>query len=275
MNDQSLNYFLRVQDLIQTQTPFVSVTLVGARGHVPQDPSAKMLVGVESRIEGTVGGGKIEARAIQFAQRFLQERRTPELVTWNLQTDLGMSCGGEVSLFFESHFASRWQVAVFGAGHVAQAFVPLLARLECQITVIDERAEWIDRFDRAPRLTAMVHANPAHFASQLDAAVFVAVMTQGHATDFPILRSLLQGPERPYIGVLGSELKAQKIRQELFASGVRPDRLERLHCPMGLDLGSNDPHEMAISIAAQLLQVRDSQTADKATVVRSVQTPSA
>lgn len=256
MNEQSLQYFARARELIDTQTPFVSVTLVGSRGHAPQDLAAKMLVSAEGLLAGTVGGGKIEARAIQFAQNMLKERSAPQMATWNLQTEIGMSCGGEVSLFFEPHFAFSWRVAVFGAGHVAQALVPLLAKLDCSVTCIDPRAEWIERLPDSPRLKKVIHENPPEHLSKLEPGTFIVVMTQGHATDFPILKTALGAMEPSYIGVLGSELKAQKIRQELASAGIPAARIEKLRCPMGLDLGNNNPLEIAISIVAQLLQVR-------------------
>jgi len=256
MNEQSFKYFTRVQELIANQTPFVSVTMVASRGHSPQDPSAKMLVGASGLLEGTVGGGKIEARSIEYACEMLRSLKPAHLVTWNLQTEIGMSCGGEVSLFFESHFAGRWKVAVFGAGHVAQALVPLLANLDCSVTCIDPRAEWIEKLPESPRLKKVLHTSPADFALTLSKETFFVVMTQGHTTDFPILKSVLCAHEPAYIGVLGSDLKAEKIRRELAAAGVPAERIERLRCPMGLDLGNNNPAEIAISITAQLIQVR-------------------
>ena len=82
-------------------------------------------------------------------------------------------------------------------------------------------------------------------------------MTMGHATDRPILKRALMERHFPFIGVIGSASKAEILRRELVAEGVPPERASQFHCPIGLDFGTNHPHEIALSIAAQLLSERD------------------
>jgi xanthine dehydrogenase accessory factor len=79
----------------------------------------------------------------------------------------------------------------------------------------------------------------------------------GHATDRPILRRALMERSFPFIGVIGSDSKAEILRRELAADGVPPELASRFHCPIGLDFGTNNPREIAISVAAQLLTERD------------------
>ena len=251
-------------ELDRASTPFVVITLVSERGHVPQDAGAKAIVTSRGLHWGTVGGGRVEARAIEEARSVLQNRngspsrREPRLVKWNLQTDIGMSCGGEASFLFELHERARWRVAVFGAGHVAQALSRVLVPLDCQISVFDARAEWIERLPAAPNLARFCVGNSVDHISDLDGDSYFVVMTQGHATDLPILRALFEThPNAPYIGVMGSPVKAKKIRSELGELGVSNEQLARLRSPIGLSLGGNQPHEIAISIAAEILQVRD------------------
>src|SRR5437773_7098692 len=107
-------------------TAFVLVVLVESLGSTPQDTGAKMIVTAAGRHAGTVGGGRVEARAIEFAQELLQGNGAgaePKFVSWTLKTDIGMTCGGSVKIYFEPHAgaAGSWPVAIFGAGHVAQA----------------------------------------------------------------------------------------------------------------------------------------------------------
>src|SRR6266850_131731 len=112
-------------------TAFVLVTLVEALGSTPQDTGAKMLVTAAGRHAGTVGGGRVEAQAIAAAQEMLAasgpERAQPKFVSWTLKKDVGMTCGGAVKLYFEPHPAhgSAWTIAIFGAGHIAQALLPV------------------------------------------------------------------------------------------------------------------------------------------------------
>jgi len=239
---------------------FVLVTLVEARGSVPQDSGAKMVVTVTGRQTGTVGGGRVEARALALAREMLAANTaTPRLVAWTLKGDVGMTCGGAVKLYFEPHPAggAAWTIAIFGAGHVAQALVPVLAPLPCRLVVFDSRAEWLALLPRARNLRAERRDDLASAVDALPAAAFVLCLTQGHQTDRPVLHRALATRNFPFVGVIGSEAKAAVLRRELAAGGLSPECTGKFHCPVGLDFGTNHPHEIALSIAAQLLMERD------------------
>ena len=169
-----------------------------------------------------------------------------------------MTCGGSVKFYFEPHFgAGPWSIAIFGAGHVAQALVPVLIPLPCRITVVDSRREWLDRLPRSHNLSAVLSANPEDVVPTLLDDSFLLAMTMGHATDRPVLRRALTERKFPFIGVIGSDAKAKILRRELAGDGVPANALAQIHCPIGLPFGTNHPHEIALSIAAQLLTVRD------------------
>ena len=112
----------KVQELIAEQTPFVIVTMVDARGSAPQIIGAKAIITSHGIVSGTVGGGKVEAKTIQHAQSILaaSDGRTCDLLTWNLQTDVGMTCGGEVKFFYEVFVQNDWKLSIFeiGRAHV-------------------------------------------------------------------------------------------------------------------------------------------------------------
>ena len=239
--------------------PFVLVTLVEALGSTPQDAAAKMLVTAKGIHSGTVGGGKVEAAALKLAAEILGKGEAkPRFVSWTLKGDVGMTCGGSVKFYFEPHFgAGSWNIAVFGAGHIAQALIPVLVPLPCKITCADSRAEWLGRLPQAPNLNAIHSESPESLVPTLPEGTFLLVMTMGHATDRPILRRALMERDFPFIGVIGSGAKAEVLRRELIADGVAPELAMRFHCPVGLGFGTNHPHEIALSIAAQLLSERD------------------
>ncbi len=82
-------------------------------------------------------------------------------------------------------------------------------------------------------------------------------MSQGHGTDMPILEAIFRHQRgAPYVGAIGSDVKAARIRKDLAELDVGNDFIEKLHCPIGLDLGTNHPGEIAVSIVAQLLKER-------------------
>jgi xanthine dehydrogenase accessory factor len=229
------------------------------RGSAPQIQGAKAIITSEGIVEGTVGGGKAEARAIAYATEMLraQDGRSCELVTWNLQTDIGMTCGGEVKFFFEAFLCNDWKIAIFGAGHIAQALIPLLLPMNCQITWIDPRPTWLEKLPEHSRLTKVCIADPQDQVQHLDGRSFLVLMTQGHATDLPILVEILTNRRPPYVGVLGSQQKAKVLKRDLQERGLPEEVIDSYFCPMGLPLGNNTPPEIAISIAAQLIQRRD------------------
>jgi xanthine dehydrogenase accessory factor len=164
-----------------------------------------------------------------------------------------------VKLYFEPHAATPggWPIVIFGAGHIAQALAPVLIPLPCSLTICDSRTEWLDQFPRAPNLRVIVHDAPADLVSTLPAHAFVLCMTKGHTTDRPILQRALLECDFPFIGVIGSAAKAAVLRRQLISDGVPPERAAKFHCPIGLDFGTNHPHEIALSIAAQLVSERD------------------
>lgn len=263
MSDER-DYHARVLSLLEAETPFVAVTMVDAIGSAPQIPGARMLVTESGRDWGTVGGGKIETHCIAEAQKLLSSPTGSETCyyEWNLQTDIGMTCGGVVRMYFEVYLQKTWRIAVFGAGHVAQALVPLLSTLRCRLWCIDSRPEWLDKLPTAPNLSIIQAPTPAEFVASLPTDTFIVSMTMGHAHDVPILAQALkvrqsQPDAFPFIGVIGSPSKAGVIRRDLDKMGFTKDLQQAVVCPIGLALGNNEPAEIAVSITAQLLQERD------------------
>ncbi|MDA8563690.1 xanthine dehydrogenase accessory protein XdhC, partial [Mariniblastus sp.] len=255
----SLSYIEALSELAATSQPFVSVTMVEATGSTPQDAGSKMLVDASGRVHGTVGGGKVEHRAIEFAKEMLSDvDRSREIVDWNLQRDIGMTCGGLVKLFFEVYNRDDWHIVIFGAGHVAQALVAVLLTLNCRVTCFDPRQEWIDRMPDHDRLTKVCVDDLSAEATKLKPSDFVICMTMGHSTDRPILSKIFREQIEPaYLGVIGSKSKRGALVRELKEDGVSPEAAQDFLCPIGLPIGSNQPAEIAISIAAQLLKHRD------------------
>ncbi len=233
----------------------VLITITAVRGSVPGVLGGKALITAEGLIAGNLGGGKVEAKAIAQALELLCSKECYKASTWNLQRDVGMTCGGEMAFLFEKITAiPPWHIAVFGAGHVSQALVPVLATLACHIDVFDTRSDWLARF--SPMKNVILH-QVMRFedgADYLQPQSFVLSITQGHSCDRPVLRVVLgRFPEVPFLGVIGSPAKRAVLLRELKEDGIPDALLEKIICPLGLTIGGNDPAEIAISIAAQLL----------------------
>ena len=250
----------RLAEMAATGEPFVLVTLAEAVGSAPQDAGTKMLVDASGLRFGTVGGGKVEARAIAAAQAMIADpaARSCTLVEWNLKRDVGMTCGGTVKLLFEAYHVRPWRVVVFGAGHVGQALVRCLLLLDCSVICVDHRQEWLGRLPESPQLEKVRLDEPREFVPRLGPEDVVICMTMGHATDLPILEAIFTaGLEPAYLGVIGSRAKREVLRRDLETAGVPAEAITRLRCPIGLPIGGNQPGEIAVSVAAEILERRN------------------
>jgi xanthine dehydrogenase accessory factor len=248
----------KIAALRREGTDAVVITITAARGSVPGQVGGKAIVTGEGLVAGNLGGGKVEAKAVAQAADLLTGAETCIALTWNLQNDVGMTCGGEMSFLFERISASPpWHIAVFGAGHVSQALVPVLATLACRIDVFDTRADWLARFPAMEKVRLHQVGKFEDGVDHLTRATFVLSITQGHSCDRPVLReTLARFPEVPFLGVIGSASKRAVLLRELREDGIPQDLLGKIECPLGLSIGTNEPAEIAISIAAQLLEAR-------------------
>lgn len=252
-------FFETLNELLAAETPLVTVTVVDTMGSVPQDRGAKMIVTAEGLRFGTVGGGKVETKAIGEAQAMLRGEiaDTTRFAQWNLAKDVGMTCGGIVKLYFEAFNARRWRIVVFGAGHVANALATLLVHFDCHLTVIDPRPEWLEKLPRSPKLTPVHAADMPSMVASIPDDAFVALMTMGHTTDKPILIEILRTRRFPYLGVIGSDAKANVLRRDIAEAGLPEEMQRAFHCPIGIEIGTNHPYEIALSVIAQMIARRD------------------
>ena len=237
----------------------VVVTIIGVRGSVPGKLGGKAVVTSDGMLAGNLGGGRVEAKAIAEAERLLQSGGDDCTEhCWNLQHDVGMTCGGEMRFLFEPIPArAAWHLVIFGAGHVVQALVANLTRLRCRVDVIDTRPEWLDCLPACGKITTHLVANYSDGVKLVTDQSFVLSLTMGHATDRPVLRDLLHKDfSLPYLGVIGSAAKRAVLLRELREDGIAEAKLDSIICPVGLPIGSNDPEEITISIVAQLLEKR-------------------
>jgi xanthine dehydrogenase accessory factor len=258
-------FFDALNDLLASETPLVTVTIVDTAGSVPQDRGAKMIVTRDGLHFGTVGGGKVETKAIAESQAMLrgETAETSKFVQWNLAKDVGMTCGGIVKLYFESHNVGRWPIVVFGAGHVANALINVLVHLDCAITCIDPREEWLAKLPESHKLRKVRSDDMPSVVATLPDDAFVVLMTMGHSTDKPILLEILRTRTFPYLGVIGSDAKANILRRDVEQAGLSEEAKRAFVCPIGLSVGSSHPYEIAVSVVAQLLAVRDESLASR------------
>ena len=240
-------------------TPAVLVTLLDVRGSAPREPGAKLVVS-EAGQRGSIGGGTLEHTCAQIARALLAEGAQDSSVRdFPLGPALGQCCGGHVRALFEPLFTDAWHIGLFGAGHVGQALVHLLATLPCRVRWVDPRADAFP--DALPANAARITtAQPETEAASLPAGAAALVMTHDHALDYRIVSACLARGDLAFVGLIGSATKAARFRARLVRDGFAASAVARLNCPIGVPgVGGKRPAEIAISAAAQLLQLRDAR----------------
>lgn len=233
-------------------------TIVSAQGSTPREVGAKMLIRSDGSILGTIGGGALENAVRQEAQKAIQEEKPRTLhydLTGKEAAGLGMICGGKVDVYIEP-IVPKPEVFIFGAGHISLHLAKLSATVGFQVTVIDDRTEFANK-DRFPDAQAVIaEAFPlAQSRLQPNRSSYIVIVTRGHQFDQEVLEWAL-GTEAKYIGMIGSRRKIQTVFENLQKKGVSPKKLEHVHAPIGLDIGALTPEEIAVSIVAEMIQVR-------------------
>lgn len=249
-----MSFFARVARYEATHTPFVLATVVETGGSTPRVAGARMAIAAAD-FAGTVGGGAFEKRVIDEARAMLADQRSVFRLDVHLVRDLGMCCGGRMSVFLE-RVEVEPRLRIYGAGHVATALAPIARQTGFAVEVIDARAEWADP-DRFPADVTVTDAEPEdHLRSTpLSPTEYLVIVTHDHPLDEVLVRLALPAPPK-YFGLIGSRGKWARFRKRLLARGFTEEQLGRVRCPVGLDLGAETPGEIAISIVAELVRVR-------------------
>jgi len=148
---------------------------------------------------------------------------------------------------------------VFGAGHVSQQVVPLCDNVGFRTVVLDDRAEYACR-SRFAQATEIIVMESFEYWSGLtiDAGSFIVILTRGHIHDKTVLAQALR-TQAGYIGMIGSRRKRDKIYQALREEGFTQQDIDRVHSPIGMDIGAETPAELAVSIVGELIKVRAEQ----------------
>jgi xanthine dehydrogenase accessory factor len=248
-------FFDQVAHAERRGRPFVLATVIDVGGSTPRDAGARMIIEADSTF-GTIGGGAVEQYVMDAARTLLgQSGKMTEVISVHLVRDLAMCCGGKMSVFIEKvdPMPKLW---IFGAGHVGTELARAAAMAHFDVAVIDERAEWADS-ERFPEDVSVHDEDPVDFLRQapFDANDFVAVMTHSHPLDEEIIRALAERPLR-YLGMIGSRGKWARFIPRLEARDISKEAIDRVRCPIGLDIAALTPAEIAISVTAQLIEVR-------------------
>lgn len=243
-----------LDDLRVSGLPGALVSVIRCEGSTPREPGAKMVVRADGSFVGTIGGGHLEELVIRDALTCIHDA-TSRSFRYPLGPAAGQCCGGVVEVFIDA-LNTGPRLYVFGAGHVGQALCRVLDGTCFRVEIIDDRDEWI----HSPKIPPNVKCHAEEWEIVVDrerwseSSTYAVVMTYRHDVDERIVEALLKRPLR-WVGLIGSRTKWEKFRRRLLERGVSKEALDRVRCPVGLPLGGKAPAEVAISIAAELLQL--------------------
>lgn len=256
--------------LTQRGEPCVLVTIIEERGSTPRNAGAKMVVSAE-RIFDTIGGGHLEYRAMQIAREMLESRsREPRLERFALGASLGQCCGGATVLLFEPMGQPQAHVAVFGAGHVGRALVPLLGGLPCQVSWIDSREQEFPETIPAG-VKKVVNDEVVEEVANMPAGSCFIVMTHNHSLDLELSAAILARDDFAYFGLIGSKSKRARFEHRLHERGFAPESVQRMRCPMGLaEVKGKLPMEIAVSIAGEIIAYYNADFGEKSQGAESI-----
>src|SRR5579883_3146670 len=247
-------------------------TIVQVNGSIPSYESAKMLVREDGSMMGTIGGGCVEAEVWNAAREVIETEK-PKHLTFNLGQDAaydnGLICGGQLEVFVEPVLPVP-KAFIFGAGHISKSLSKVSTLAGFATVIIDNRESFANR-ERFPE-AAEVHAaeyEDAFPALPINENSYVIIVTRGHRDDMRVLKLAIATPAR-YIAMIGSKRKVLNVIRELQKEGLPREAFERLHAPMGLDIGAISPEEISISVAAEMIAVRRNAASNWRSVALSV-----
>lgn len=254
------NLYQLVSEAVDQGRCVALATVVQIQGSTPREVGAKMLVYADGRIAGTVGGGKMEAEVIGKAVEAIRQGKS-QMMHFSLidstEGDAGI-CGGATDVFIDV-IVPRPVLLVVGGGHVAQPTVEIGAMCGFSVTVIDDRAEMVteERFPHADRRLAGDIVETLKNIS-ITPDTHIVIVTRGHAYDEDALRAVIASPAA-YVGMIGSRRKVATTFDHLRNDGIDQALVARVRAPIGLNIGSQTPAEIAVSILAEIIMLRRGQ----------------
>ena len=267
---EQLSYHAR--DLIEKGEDFVIAKVVDTKGSAPRKKGAVLLMKKDGSTLGTVGGGLLEAETEKLCKKTFETKERDHIYEFTLDEKqkgaLDMGCGGDATIQIQyisaddpGDFVKEFKLAstayIFGGGHVAYALEPVLRHVDFNTVVIDDREEYANsqRYPKAARTIAVDNFDNAFDDITTDEDSYIIIVTRGHRGDLQVLRQALKRPFA-YLGMIGSRRKNALLYDALREEGVTDEQIAQVHSPIGLSIGSETPEEIAISIVAEIIQVR-------------------
>jgi len=251
--EDSLNIYQEVLKIKQQGGAGILATVSSVDGFFPKMEGVKEFIKASGEKTGSLFMGKeLEERILGEADRVLRGRKIEVLSISSEKADHPWK---KLEILLEP-IISEPTVYIFGAGHISQQLVPLVKKVHFKTVVIDDREMFANR-DRFPEVDEIIVSDfdKSFERITIDNSSYIVIVTRGHLYDGLILEMAVKTDAR-YIGMIGSKKKIKILYQILLRKGIPKEALDKIHAPIGLDIHSETPEEIAVSIVAELIKER-------------------
>jgi xanthine dehydrogenase accessory factor len=254
------NIYNIITEAINSNTPSWLVTVTNVTGSTPAAVGMKMIVYADGNIAGTVGGGEMEKKVIDKIKNIHPDKVEKWSYDLGANSDTAestnMVCGGIQEVLIEP-LLHGLPLFIIGGGHCGMALSNLASKTGFLVTVVDNRAEWANKV-KHPNASNTICCDYTAIAKHviLPKESFIVIMTHGHIHDALVLEQLIN-KDYKYIGMIGSKRKVKIVLEDLIKKNVPVEKVKKVFSPIGLDLLTHTPDEIAVSIVAQMIAVKN------------------
>jgi len=253
-----MNLFKEVEEIRERGEKAALCIVVNTKGSTPRKVGSKMIVMADGSIVGTIGGGNLEKEVIENAVAQI-DNKASKLYKHDLLHQHGMCCGGSVEIYIEP-IQKMKRLYIFGAGHTGHALAKFSVALDFDTYVIDDRKEYIDNVKVEGVNKMHMEYKKALPVLPFSDETYVTIMTYDHAFDRDILAYCLTKPHA-YLGMIGSQRKIEITKKKFIEAKIAGEKeLDQVDMPMGLEIEAETPDEIAVSILAKLIQVKNADS---------------
>ena len=250
-----MNLLNEIEAIRKSGTNAVLCIIVNSKGSTPRKVGAKMIVKEDGSIIGTIGGGNLEKKVIENGLKQIKDNE-PKIYKHDLLHQHNMCCGGSVEIYIEP-IQKMNKLYIFGAGHTGNALAKYAIEMDFEIYIIDDRKAYLKEIDIEGINKLNLDYKKVLPTLPFDENTYIVIMTYEHSHDRDILAYCISQPHA-YLGMIGSERKV-KLTKKMFTEGeiATKSALKKIDMPMGISINAEGPDEIAISILAKLINVKN------------------
>ncbi len=249
--------YQKLTEIEKSGEPAALCVIIKTSGSTPLKAGAKMIVWPDGKIFGTIGGGKLEYKVIENAIAVLNNC-TAETFVHHLVQDHQMCCGGSVHIYIETVKKIN-KLIIFGGGHIGKQVLQFARTLDFQVSIVDERATMLEPMKDQGAALFQMHHQQYLTGAAFDGNSFIVICTHLHHYDREILAYCINKP-LAYLGMVGSMRKVSVTKKIFLKQGLATEEeLGKVDMPMGFNIGGNSPEEIAISVVAKLVAVKNNK----------------